>query len=237
MDCGCKLVGIDRIAGLPAGLNPRLFAGLTRSDLHSLLSAAKHRRFRARSLALHQEDQADHFFVLTSGQGRQFVLTPKGKRVLLFWLTPGQVFGGASVLSTPFHYLASTQLMTESCALMWDRRTIRTFASRCPQFLDNCLSIAASEHVTWLIAAQVSLSSNDARGRIAHLLAALACGVGRITPDGIELTISNEDLSAGANVTLFTVSRILNDWQRAGVVVKGRGKILMQSPLLLTSAA
>lgn len=237
MSCGCKLVGRDRIAELPADLKPRLFAGLTKSDLDSLLSAARHRRFRARSLVLHQQDYAEYFFVLTSGQGRQYVLTDKGKRVLLFWLTAGQAFGGISVLSTPFHYLASTQLMTESCALMWDRRTIRTFVSRCPQFLDNCLSIAATEHVAWLIASQVSLYSKDARGRIAHLLASLACGVGRMTPEGIELKISNEDLSSGANVTSFTVSRVLKAWQRDDLVVKGRGKILVKNPFLLTSAS
>lgn len=97
------------------------------------------------------------------------------------------------------------------------------------------MSIAVTEHIAWLVSTQVSLSTKNARGRIAHLLVSLECGVGRVTPDGIELKISNEDLSAAANVTLFTVSRILNDWQRTGVVVKGRGKILVKNPVLLAS--
>lgn len=236
MSCGCKLVGRDRIAGLPAGLNPRLFAGLTRSDLDWLHSAARHRRFGPRSLVIHQEDRAEHCFLLTSGQGRQFVVSDKGKKVLVFWLTAGQIFGGMSVLSTPSQYLASTRLLSDSCAWVWDRSTIRAFATRRPQFLDNCLSIAVTEHIAWLIAAQVSLSTKDARGRVAHLLASLACGVGRVTPDEIELKISNEELASGANVTPFTASRILSDWQRSGVVVKGRGKILLKNPFLLAAA-
>ena len=236
MSCDCKLVGRDRVAGLPAGLNPRLFAGLRKSDLDWLLSAAKHRRFGARSLVIHQEDRAEHCFLLTSGQGRQFVVSDKGKNVLIIWLTAGQIFGGISVLSTPSQYLASTRLVTEGCAWMWDRRTIRDFATHCPQFLDNCLSIAVTEHIAWLVSAQVSLSTKDARDRVAHLLASLACGVGRVTPDGIELKISNEELASGANVTPFTASRTLSDWQRAGVVVKGRGKILLKNPFLLASA-
>lgn len=235
MSCGCKLVGRERVAGLPDDLHPRMFEGLTKPDLNFLLSSARHRRFHASSLALEQEDRAEYCFLLTSGQGRQFVVTPKGKRVLIFWLTAGQIFGGVSVLSAPSQYLASTRLVTESCAWMWDRRTIRAFASGCPQFLDNCLSIAVTEHIAWLVSTQVSLSTKNARGRIAHLLVSLECGVGRVTPDGIELKISNEDLSAAANVTLFTVSRILNDWQRTGVVVKGRGKILVKNPVLLAS--
>lgn len=126
--------------------------------------------------------------------------------------------------------------MANSCACMWHRSTIRAFAFRCPQFLDNVLSIAVTEHIAWHVAAQVSLSTKDARGRVAHLLASLACGVGRATPDGIELKIANEELASGANVTPFTASRILSDWQRADVVVKGRGKILLKSPFLLASA-
>ena len=235
MSCDCKLVGRDRIAGLPAGLNPRLFDGLTKPDLNFLLSSARHRRFHASTLAIEQEDRAEHCFLLTSGQGRQYVVTPRGKRVLIFWLTAGQIFGGVSVLSAPSQYLASTRLVTESCAWMWDRRTIRAFGCRCPQFLDNCLSIAVTEHIAWLVSTQISLSTKNARGRIAHLLVSLECGVGRVTPDGIELKISNEDLSAGANVTPFTVSRTLNDWQRAGALVKGRGRILIKNSFLLAS--
>ena len=33
-----------------------------------------------------------------------------------------------------------------------------------------------------------------------------------------------------ANITLFTTSRLLNQWQRAGLLVKSYGKILLRSP-------
>ena len=235
MNCGCKLSRKSRIMELPRGLSPRLLRGLPKADLDWLLSAAKHCRLRAGSVVLRQEEPAQHLFLLTSGEGRQFVTTKKGKKVLLFWLSAGQVFGGVSILSAPYRYLATTELTTDSCAWMWDRRTIREFVSRCPQFLDNTLSIAVTEQLAWFVTSLVSLNTRDARGRIAHLLMSLACGVGRVTSDGIELKISNEDLSAAANVTPFTVSRILSDWQRADVIVKGRGRILVRRPLLLAS--
>jgi len=173
--------------------------------------------------------------MLMSGHGRQFVTTNEGRRVLLYWLTAGQMFGGVAMLSTPIHYLASTELHSDSCALVWDRQTVREFVSRSPQLLDNALSIAATENVAWLIAAHISLSSDDARGRIAHLLISLACGIGKPIPNGVELNITNEDLAAGANVTPFTVSRFLGEWQRAGVLTKGRGKVLLRKPELLAA--
>ncbi len=233
MPCDCKLSPKNQIVGLPNHLRPRLLCNLSETELNFLLSAAKHRQIRASSVIVHQEDPAEHLFMLASGQGRQFVSTKKGRKVVLFWLTPGQVFGGASIVENPCQYLTSTELATDGCVWMWDRQTIREFVSRCPRLLDNCLSIAAIEYVPWLVASQLSLSGDDAHGRVAHLLASLACGVGRVTPRGIELEVTNEDLSAAANVTPFTVSRILSDWQRGGVLKKGRGKLLLQKPLLL----
>jgi CRP-like cAMP-binding protein len=42
--------------------------------------------------------------------------------------------------------------------------------------------------------------------------------------------ISNEDLANEANVTIFTVSRTLNEWQRKGLVLKRRGQVVLRSP-------
>lgn len=233
MKCGCQLSQRTQIVGLPYHLKPRLLSGLKKSELEFLMSVAKHRQLHAGTVIVQQEDPAEHFFLLTSGQGRHFVMTDKGRKILLLWLTAGQVFGGASMMEAPSQYLASMELVTGGCVWMWDRQTIREFTSRCPRLLDNCFSIAVTAHVAWFVASQISLMSDDARGRVAHLLVSLACAIGRDTPSGIQLDITNEDLSAGANVTPFTVSRILSDWQRGGVVTKGRGKLLLQKPFLL----
>jgi CRP-like cAMP-binding protein len=93
-----------------------------------------------------------------------------------------------------------------------------------------------TETVAWSTAAHVSLTSNDAHGRVAHLLVSLASAIGQATQDGIEIKLLNEDLAEGANVTLFTVSRCLRDWVRAGILAKGRGKILLRKPELLLAA-
>jgi CRP-like cAMP-binding protein len=184
-------------------------------------------------VVIHQEDQAERLFLLTSGRGRHFVLTSRGQKILLHWLTAGQVFGGAAILSTPSQYLASVELLADSCVLVWDRTIIREFAARHPRLLDNALSIAVTEHIAWLVSAKVFLSSDDAQGRIAQMLISLACGIGEAGPDGVEVRIGNEDLASWANVTPFTVSRALKVWEREGVLIKGRGKVLLRRPELL----
>lgn len=236
MKCACKLSPGNKVIGLPDGMKPRFLSGLSNTALDSVLSAAKHRQFHASSVVINQEDPAERFFLLTSGHGRHFVVTGNGSKIVLQWLTAGQLFGGAAILSTPFQYLASTEVLSDSCALAWERQTIRDLASTFPTLLDNALSIAVIENIAWSTAAHVSLSADDAQGRIAHLLVSLASAIGDVTNDGVEMKIMNEDLAEGANVTPFTVSRCLRDWQRAGILVKRRGKLLIQKPELLMTA-
>jgi CRP-like cAMP-binding protein len=235
VSCSCELSSSKRLAGLPAGLRPRLLSGLSKTELNAVLSAATHRKFPASSVLIHADDPAERFFLLTSGLGRHFVLTSEGRKILLHWLTPGQVFGGVACLSTPSRYIVNTELLVDSCVLIWDRPAIRDLVSRFPILLDNGLSIAVTEHIAWLVAAYTSLSSDDATGRIAHMLVSLACGIGKEGPHGVEIHVGNEDLAAGANVTPFTVSRALKAWQRKGVLRKGRGKVILQKPELLVT--
>ena len=236
MSCACKLSAGNQVLGLPDELKPRFFVGLSKAQLDSVLSLAKHRRFHANSVIINHEDPAERFFLLTSGGGRHFVITNDGRKILLHWLTAGQVFGGAAILSTPYQYLANTEVLTASCALVWERQTIRELASTFPALVDNVLAIAVTESIAWSTAAHVSLTSDDARGRVAHLLFSLANAIGKTTRAGVELSVLNEDLAEGSNVTPFTVSRCLREWQRAGILAKRRGKILLRKPELLLAS-
>jgi CRP-like cAMP-binding protein len=171
--------------------------------------------------------------LLTNGRGRHFLITDKGQKINLLWLTAGQLFGSAAMLSTPSRYLVSTEVLTDSCALVWDKETIRNLMARYPKLLDYGFSMVVTEYLPWLISAHVSLNANDANGRIAHLLVSLANGIGKATPDGVEMKITNEDLANYASVTQFNLSRSLSDWERAGVLKKQRGKIVLRKPELL----
>jgi CRP-like cAMP-binding protein len=73
---------------------------LSQTELDTILSAATHQRFVASSVIVHEQDPAERFFLLTSGSGRHFVLTSDGRKILLHWLTPGQIFGGVAALTT-----------------------------------------------------------------------------------------------------------------------------------------
>src|SRR5215472_13306347 len=109
MTCACKLSG-NQVVGLPKQLNPRFLSGLTETEISSILSFAKHRYLRASSIVTNQDDPAERFFILTGGRGRHFLITDEGRKINLLWLTAGQVFGGAAMISSPSRYLVSTEI-------------------------------------------------------------------------------------------------------------------------------
>jgi len=182
-----------------------------------------------------QEEPANHLFLLIKGCARYFFITPGGQKIYLFWLASGEIFGGATFLTEPSLFLVGTEIVRDSCALVWHRNTIRTLAARYPTLLENALAIA-TDYLTWYLASHLSLVCHTARQRLAHVLVSLASGIGRKRPEGVDLEITNEQLANTANITLFTASRLMSEWQRSGALAKTRGKVLLRHPEQLLSS-
>jgi len=53
--------------------------------------------------------------------------------------------------------------------------------------------------------------------------------MGQRVSGGIEFDITNEEMANAANITPYTASRILSEWQRNGAIRKRRGKIVVHS--------
>ena len=213
----------------------RLLEGLSREERNAILGAASYRRLSRHTVVTSQEEQANHLFLLVKGSARYFFITPGGQKIYLFWLASGEIFGGATLLPEPSLFLVGTELVKDSCVLVWQRNTIRTLAARYPKLLENALA-TATDYLTWYLASHVGLVFRTARQRLAHVVVSLASGFGRKRPDGIDLEITNEQLADTANVTLFTASRLMSEWQRSGAVTKTRGRVLLRHPEQLLSS-
>jgi CRP-like cAMP-binding protein len=209
--------------------NIELLQGLEPKEVDSILAVAKPRRFPARYVMTHQGSPADHFILLWKGRARHFFETPNGKKLILSWITPGKVVGGMALVSRPSTYLVSTEAVRDSVALVWDGPTIRALARRFPQMLENALLIAA-DYISWHVAAHAALTSQTARERLASVLLGLTPSIGQKVSGGIELDVTNEELANSANITPYTTSRMISEWQRSGAIRKHRGKILLRSP-------
>jgi CRP-like cAMP-binding protein len=219
---------LSKPAAVTANLRSRFLEGFSPLDLNVILAAAKQRHFTSNSVVVNQGNPADHLFLLTKGRARFFFNTEEGKKIILLWLTPGEIFGGAAFLSTPSLYLVSTETLKDSSMLVWDRAALRNLASRYPRLLENTLLIGY-DYLAWYVADHVALTSHTARQRLAGVLVCLAQTIGERVSGGFEFDATNEELAAAANVTAFTASRLLSKWQNSGAVIKHRGKVQLRS--------
>jgi CRP-like cAMP-binding protein len=219
-------VAIATVAWEP---NSQFLKGFAQADRRIILSAATQRRFIANSVVINQGHPADYLFLLAKGSGRHFFLTEQGKKVLLKWLVPGNLFGAKTILSTRSSYLASTEAVKDISVFAWDRTTIRGLVERYPRLLENAL-LEASDYVEWQLSSYIGLSCCTARQRVAQALVNLARSFGQGLQGGITINITNEDLANAANVTPFTASRLISEWQRSRVLEKHRGKVVLRSP-------
>jgi CRP-like cAMP-binding protein len=217
------------IAAVSVDVRSQFLAGLIPAYRKTILAAATQRRFLSYSVITNQDHPADHFYLLTKGLARFFFVTEEGRKLLFQWVGPGDVFGGRAVLSRPSSYLFSTETVTDSSVLVWDRRTIRGIVERYPRLLENAL-LTASDFLTWHLTSYIGLACYTARRRVAQVLVTLSRTIGQKVPGGIEVRITNEELANAANVTPFTASRLMTEWQRDRALVKRRGAIVLRSP-------
>jgi CRP-like cAMP-binding protein len=219
----------SEVVALMKALKPRFFEGLASSEVASIVAPATKRRFLAHSLMAHEGHPADHLFLMIHGRARGFCMTPQGEKVPVFWFPPGEVFGGAAFLSRSVEYLVSTEAVNDSTALVWNRATIRSLSAQFPRLVENALLIAYDYFVVYR-SLHISATCQNARQRLAQVLGNLAVGLGQQVAEGVELNVRNEELANEANITIFTASRLLNEWQRKGILTKSRGKVVVRSP-------
>jgi CRP-like cAMP-binding protein len=210
-------------------LNGHLFAGLTPKESEIILAAATFRRFPANFTITTQGSPANHLFLLIKGRARYFYTTSEGRKILLVWMAPGDVFGGVTILRKSAPYLVSCESVRDSEVLAWDRATIRRLAEKYPILFDNALSIAG-EYLNWYMTAHVALSCHTARERLARALLGMSRAIGERVADGVEFDATNEELASAANITHYTASRLMSEWHKSRAVVKRRGKILLRCP-------
>ena len=183
-------------------LRSRFLERLAPPDLRVIHAAATQRHLIAHSIVTNQGDSAQNFFLLTKGRGRFFYITEGGRRILLHWFAPGEIFGVMSLLPNPSSYLVSTEMVKDSLVLAWDRATIQgatiqDLVSRYPRLAVNALS-TAGEYLALCVTTHVALTCHSARERLAEVLVNHTRAIGHEVPGGVELDVTDEELANAA---------------------------------------
>ena len=203
--------------------------GLKEDAVAQVLSQARLRRFDPGSNIITGGDQAAHLFLVKSGTAKYFRLSRTGEEVLLQLLAAGDVFGLGTLLKSSWAYIGSAEAISECQLAVWAREPLRHLAAHYPQLAENTLRIVL-QHLKNFADRHVGLVTRTAEQRLASTLLKLGQSNGCVQPTGVEVRATNAQLGALADVSHFTASRLLNDWQRKGAVRKHRGKVLIRAP-------
>lgn len=223
-----KSIGDSQSAAI-AVLSSRLFGGMNKIAVNAILDAAQLRKYHAEHEITGGGSPATRLYLVQSGRARLYHLTRAGELLLIAWLLPGDVVGLVAALDTPPPYMATSQATCDCEVWSWDHSTMRKLVSSYPQLAENALRIAFA-YLRIYIDRHVALVSGTAELRLAKTLLRLGEQAGQFRPDGIEIRATNDELAAFADISPYTASRVISNWDRTGVLCKGRGRVLLQAP-------
>jgi CRP-like cAMP-binding protein len=203
--------------------------GLEEPAMHAILAAARIRRISAKHNITSEGHRATHLFLVQSGQVHYYHLTKQGEAVLLAWLIPGDVIGLGALLKSPFAYMATAEATSDCELLAWEHSVILKLVSEHPLLGENGLRIALT-YLRSYVQRHIGLVTKTAEGRLAETLLRLGDQSREVHPDGIEIQASNDQLGALADISPFTASRVLGKWADAGILSKGRGRVVLHAP-------
>ena len=143
-------------------------------------------------------------------------------------LGPGDVLGLACLLPSS-KYIGTARALDRGEVQVWSRHVIQRFAHKYPQVQGNVLHVALA-YVAEFADRLERLVSGTAEQRLARALTSLGVGIGTPSHSSIDILIKNEQLASLADISPFTVSRLLTQWERNGAISKSRGIVRILSP-------
>ena len=211
------------------GQPSRLLAGIEPDAQRAIVAAGTRRKLRPAQVLYRVGEPAESLFVLSEGRVHLSRPARTGRDVLFSVLMPGDVFGLVCLLTGRAAYMGTAKVIDGGEAMVWDHATVQRLTRQYPQLTANALSVAI-ELVAQFADRHERLVANNATERVAHALSRLGTQNGNRSPAGIDVRISNEQLAALADVSAFTVSRVLQHWERDGAVQKTRGSVRIVDP-------
>ena len=209
-----------------------VFAEATVDDLNAIAQNSFVRSIEEGEFFFFQGDPAEYLYVLTSGQVKLLQSNPNGKQVNIRTVQPWEMFAALGAVRKDASYPVSAQALQDSTALVLRSDFMNEMMQTRPY-----LAIALTRLMTTLMqevqARYRELATERVEQRIARTLLRLASQIGERIKDKrimVELSFTRQDLAEMTGTTLFTVSRTLSEWEKAGLIEAGRERIKIKNP-------
>jgi CRP-like cAMP-binding protein len=208
-----------------------VFQNATDDDLKMILGNSIIRPMEEGGFYFFQGDPADHLYVLTSGQAKLMQTNPNGQNVNLRTLYPWQMFGALGAIREMATYPASAQALEDSTALAIRSDFFHDMLETRPYMSFDLMQLMTS-YIQEMQDRYRELATERVEQRVASTLLRLASqtGIKAGKETIIELAFSRQDMAEMTGTTLYTVSRLLSDWERKGIIATGRERVSILKP-------
>jgi CRP-like cAMP-binding protein len=179
-----------------------------------------------------QGDPATYFYVLITGRAKLLQTNQAGQQVNLRTLNEWQMFGALGAVRENAVYPATAQALEPSTALAIESNFLKEMMQTRPHLNLNLMQLMTG-YIMEMQERYRELATERVERRIALTVLRLAAQIGnRINSEGvgIELPLSRQDMAEASGTTIFTVSRVLADWERRGLVEAGRERVVIRNP-------
>ena len=228
---------MDRQTELGILAGAEIFRSVPSDALDEIRQAAFRKRYARGELVFHQGESVATFYVVAVGRLRVSQATADGTQVIMAYLGPGEMAGYAA-LSGGETYSGTVSAVDDSALIGWTRDAIQALMARHPKIAMNAVAILGNRYHETQVRLR-ELATESVEQRIAHAIERLAAQAGRRSAQGIEIAfpLTRQDLAELAATTLHTVSRTLSTWEKQGIVLSGRRRVVICRPDTLNAIA
>jgi CRP-like cAMP-binding protein len=209
--------------------NSRIFHGLNQPEIEEVLKRATRTYVRPYTQVCNEGEPATAFFLILDGEVKYCRSLKDGRDVLIRMLSKDDCFGLGSFVRKGLLYLGTAETTTFCDILRWSQADIRRLSHQYPQLQENAIA-AVLGYLGEYSHRHAALVSETATMRLARALIDLAQSVGRPSPAGVEIKVSNDNLGALADVGRFTTSRTVAEWNKKKLIHKKRNSIQLIAP-------
>lgn len=205
------------------GIN--LFNGLTGAEIEEVLRLAPPKSYRKGEYIFYAGDTADALFLLQLGTVKVSYITLNGDEKILNIFRPGDIFGEL-FLGKYRHRVGEAQALDDVIVCKLCEETFLSLIQRFPQIALNFIRhLVDSQRET--LARSHALMRADAKYRLLGILLSLARRYCCTDGDWFDLpaSLTQEDIANMAGLNRSTVSSLINDLRRDGVL-GGTGRAL-----------
>ncbi len=214
-----------------------LLKGLDNDLLARIFAAGTTETLQAGDTLFAQGEPAKRFYLVVDGRLRLSQVTANGQQVVIRFLTPGQILAIVAALGHE-EYPATAEAVEPTKLIGWGGEAWHALMAREAALGVNVVSILTTR-IQEMQDRFRELATENVERRVARGLLRLIRQAGRRVEGGvlIDMQLTRQELAEMTGTTLYSVSRILTQWETDGIVRTDKRRVLVRAGHRLVAIA